>query len=600
MRGACLVLAAWLLAAAFALTAGVVGAAHADEGERYKGWQVRSFALEGLEPGRAAEISRGLALAGRRKLVGREFPRFYPALVEEDARRIRLFLARRGYPDAAVTAGFRPDADARQVGVVLAVDAGAPVRIAGVEAHGLPDGMPAAAAAGHLPFEGDVFSDPALTRSIGSLEQELRDRGYADAVVRPTVTPGSHSTVGVRLDAQPGPLYSFGRLVVSGVPEDLESLVRATNRIRPGDRYSPAAIARTRMDLRQLDLFRQVRLHSAPDGPGTLDVHADLTPLAMRSLEFGVGYLTDEQLWGRGRWKHRNLFGRGRGFEFQASASRYLLGAHANAWVPALVTGRMRGALQLSAEQEREDAYRSVTYEIEPSLRSPWREHSSWRVSLAFSDVQLTVITDDPVAFREDGGVLTVLGLGFDRDTANDPISPDRGSLTTVRAHVTPIPALTGAEFASAELRHSAYRKLAPGFVLAGRAAFGYAAPYGGSPDLLPRYRFFSGGASSHRGFHRRHLGPLDSNGDPVGGESKVEASAELRFPLFKRLNGAAFVDVGQAFLRHGDIDLGNLETAVGPALMVRTPVGPVRGDVGFLLGDREDVVFHLSIGNPY
>lgn len=597
MRGARLVVAAWLLAAAFVLT---VGAVRADEGERYKGWPVRSFALEGLEPARAAEISRGLALAGRRKLVGHEYPRFYPALVEEDAHRIRLFLARRGYPDATVTARYRPDAGGRDVGVVLAVDVGTPVRIADVEVHGLPDGMPAASAAEHLPAEGDVFSDPALSRSLGALEQALRDLGYADAVVRPAVTPGSHDTVTVRLDAQPGPLYSFGRLVVSGAPEDLESLVRATNRIRPGDRYSPQAVARTRTDLRRLDLFRQVRLHSAPDGPGTLDVHAALTPMAMRSLEFGVGYLTDEQLWGRGRWKHRNLFGRGRGLEFQASASRYLLGAHANAWWPALVTGRMRGALQLSAEQEREDAYRSLTYGIEPSLRSPWREHSSWNVSLAFSNVRLTVLTDDPVAFREDGGLLTVLGAGFDRDTSNDPIAPDRGSVTTVRAHATPIPALTRAEFASVELRHSAYRKLGPGFVLAGRAAFGYAAPYGGSPDLLPRYRFFSGGASSHRGFRRRHLGPLDTSGDPVGGEAKVESSVELRFPLFRRLNGAAFVDVGQAYRRHGDIDLGNLETAVGPALMVRTPVGPVRGDVGFLLGRNEDVVFHLSIGNPY
>jgi outer membrane protein assembly factor BamA len=576
------------------------GAARADEAERYKGWQVRSFALEGLEPARAAEISKGLALAGRRKLVGREYPRFYPLLVEEDTARIRLFLARRGYPDATVTPRFEPGSDDRGLGVVLVVDEGAPTWISRLEVRGLPDEVPAGSVAGDLPSEGDIYSDPSLTRSIGVLENAMRDRGYANATVRPTVAPATHGTVAVRLDAEPGPLYSFGDLVVSGVPDDLERLVRATNRIRPGDRYSPEAVASTRLALRQLDLFRQVRLHTEPDGGDTLDVHADFVLLSLRSLEFGVGYLTDEQLWGRGRWKHRNLFRRGRGFELQASASRHLLGAHASTWVPALITGHMRGALQLSAEEEREEAYRSTTYEIEPSLRAPWGEHGTWNVALAFSNVRLTVLTDDPTAFQEEGGVLTVLGAGLDRDTSNDPISPERGSVTSVHANVTPVPALTRAEFASVELRHVAYRRLAPGFVLAGRAAFGIAAPYGGSPDLLPRYRFFSGGASSQRGFRRRHLGPLDTNGDPVGGEAKVEGSVELRFPLFGRVHGATFVDVGQVYERHGGIDLGRLETAVGPALMVRTPVGPVRGDVGFRLGESHDYVFHLSIGNPY
>ena len=106
------------------------------------------------------------------------------------------------------------------------------------------------------------------------------------------------------------------------------------------------------------------------------------------------------------------------------------------------------------------------------------------------------------------------------------------------------------------------------------------------------------------RGFRRRKLGPLDADGAPLGGEAKAEFSLEGRFPLFWRFRGALFADAGAVWSDRGSIDWGDMETAVGPGLMVRTPVGPLRADLGYRLGDRVPDqprwVFHFSIGNPY
>ena len=106
------------------------------------------------------------------------------------------------------------------------------------------------------------------------------------------------------------------------------------------------------------------------------------------------------------------------------------------------------------------------------------------------------------------------------------------------------------------------------------------------------------------RGFNRRKLGPLDSEGAPLGGEALFETSAELRFPLFWRFRGTTFVDAGQVWPRIKDITADNIEVAVGSGLWISTLIGPLRGDLAYRLTYHETTqprwVFHFSIGPAF
>jgi outer membrane translocation and assembly module TamA len=140
--------------------------------------------------------------------------------------------------------------------------------------------------------------------------------------------------------------------------------------------------------------------------------------------------------------------------------------------------------------------------------------------------------------------------------------------------------------------------------VFATRLLLGLAEPTGESTDLLPNKRFYAGGASSMRGFARRKLGPLDATGAPIGGEAKLEASVELRFPMFWRIQGTAFADAGQVWLTRNDVTADNIEVAVGPGLWFATPVGPIRTDLGYRLTYHDTSqsrwAFHFSIGPAF
>ena len=173
--------------------------------------------------------------------------------------------------------------------------------------------------------------------------------------------------------------------------------------------------------------------------------------------------------------------------------------------------------------------------------------------------------------------------------------------------------------------------------VLAGHIRLGYVRPLASGQagiDLLhPRKRFYAGGSQSVRGYDEGQLGPriltipastLDSAGcvvsstgalggcnlsaedllpnkaftpRPVGGTSLIEASVEFRMPFSNKMEWAFFLDggiVGGAELHSlGDttkLVRGAAAITPGVGFRYRSPVGPIRIDLGYNLKPVDDL----------
>jgi len=85
----------------------------------------------------------------------------------------------------------------------------------------------------------------------------------------------------------------------------------------------------------------------------------------------------------------------------------------------------------------------------------------------------------------------------------------------------------------------------------------GYA--YGNSTAVPFEKQFYSGGSNSMRGWQARALGPGSSSISSMfaipsqTGDIKLEANLEYRFPLFWKLNGALFTDIGNIWTFKND-----------------------------------------------
>lgn len=127
----------------------------------------------------------------------------------------------------------------------------------------------------------------------------------------------------------------------------------------------------------------------------------------------------------------------------------------------------------------------------------------------------------------------------------------------------------------------------------------------GWGDDRVPIFeRQFLGGANNLRGYDYREAGPKDSVGEPVGGSMSIYGTVEFTFPIFEKVRGAVFWDVGMVSTdveavagssggnRNGGpiIGDGEIYSNVGLGLRMFLPVGPIRVDLGIPLVKDEFV----------
>jgi outer membrane protein assembly complex protein YaeT len=230
---------------------------------------------------------------------------------------------------------------------------------------------------------------------------------------------------------------------------------------------------------------------------------------------------------------------------------------------------------------------------------------------------------------------LSTFSGGVLRDSRDDVLEPTRGTVLGVDGSLAARVYGSEVGFAKTFFQGFAYRRLpGRGFVLAGGMRLGLARAFAyelqrldedGNPvtgpdgevladvveDLPAAERFFSGGDTTVRGFALDRLGTdetLDPQGFPQGGNGVMVLNAELRAPFWKGLGLVGFVDAGNVFRRASDIDVGQLRVATGFGMRYRSPIGPLRVDLGFKVnprvlasGSRErGYTMHISLGQAF
>ena len=87
----------------------------------------------------------------------------------------------------------------------------------------------------------------------------------------------------------------------------------------------------------------------------------------------------------------------------------------------------------------------------------------------------------------------------------------------------------------------------------------------------------------SVRGYESSSLGPKASNGDPLGGSSRIILNAELQFPfpgsgIDRSLRWFTFLDAGNVY---ADGFGGSLKASAGVGLSWVSPIGPLKLSFG-------------------
>lgn len=573
---------------------------------RFNGWEVREFRVSGLPKGMATEAMIGLELRGQWKLLrGRVKPDFHAKTLRNDLRRIRLFLARRGYPASRVETRFETDAQTRSLKLEVVVSPGTPMVLRSRRFVGWPTGVtPPDSMDAHLPPLGRPLADQDVDDMVRFLRGWLQDAGYAEVTVTSGLEAVGPGQVDLRLDITPGDFTTIASVKIAGCAEDLAPVALRIMDIAEGVTYGATMLVEGASDLRATQLFGQVELVTEPVGAGELELTARLTNARMRSWRASVGTWTDNPLVVRAGWTHRNLFGRGRGFDIHCTYASHDQNIGAEIFWLGWLSPRARSSLGSQRLQEDEDAYLSQEYKLKFVQSFRPRGHAMMNVGIGISHIKVETYSPDVDDVPEEQDWL--LETWFDRkwDWTDDMLYPTRGGYLKTAVTVVPPSSIWGSSYLKFQVEGTAYHPLGKRFVATARVRYGWSRPLGDNDDLLANRRFYAGGYNSMRGYARRKLGPRDSADNPRGGQSVVLGSAEVRSRLFWVLGAAAFLDAGQVWEHASDTSLADLEVAAGVGLDVRTPIGPLRvghaWNLATMRWSEPSTLWHFGIGYPW
>jgi translocation and assembly module TamA len=152
------------------------------------------------------------------------------------------------------------------------------------------------------------------------------------------------------------------------------------------------------------------------------------------------------------------------------------------------------------------------------------------------------------------------------------------------------------------EYRHFLSSPRLPGVVLAGRLALGVLSGASRS-DIPADEHFYAGGGGSIRGYEYQTVGDI-VDGQPIGGNSLIETSLELRTRFAERWGLVAFLDGGMAFESSTPTQDLTMQWGAGLGVRMFTGMGPIRVDLAVPVNPRENLdenyQFYVSLGQAF
>jgi outer membrane protein assembly factor BamA len=524
---------------------------------------------------------------------------------------------------------------------------------------------------------GDAFDEKAYEAAEADARKALTDRGYAYArVERDVFVDVVRHTADVSLAVSPDKPAKFGKVTFEGLEPDPanprrprlpEAPLRRAVDIDEGSPYSTAAIESATRALLDLEVLSSVEvtpvLTDPPPEPRVVAVHIKVEPSQLRQWTLGGGLELDQlktDLHGVIGWEDHDFLGGLRDFTVELKPGVVLYPTRIDNLVapnsplpeaklrlqlrqPGFIEARTHGFIR------PEINVFPLLVKTSPAPDDPVVGYGELKVGAGadrtfgrfFASISHNVQVEAPFPYKGplDPALKTLLisypSLKTTLDFRDDRIHTHKGIYLSNELQVAGGPFGGDATDIKVQPEVRTYLPLGKHVTFATRASVGFLLPssYGDvvenrladrltDANRAERVRdietvffrgFFSGGATSNRGYPIRGIAPHgvvpflnpqtasqqvalrcdpsaanNFSPDPavcsiaIGGFTLWELSNELRFAVSGPLHAATFCDMSDVSPHPGNIRLTHLHLSCGVGVRYETPVGPIRLDIGY------------------
>lgn len=494
---------------------------------------------------------------------------------------------------------------------------------------------------------GQTFSRKLLTQTGELISFRLGQEGFAFARIDPIPDIDDEAReVSVNMRVDPGKRAYVRRINFNGASGVNDEVFRREMRQLEGGWLSNTGVKRSEQRIRRLPFVESVEVETVPvaGSPDLVDVEFQIEEGLPGQFGGGLGYSGSQGLLLNGNFTHSNFMGTGNRVSAEINAGDFSKVYSISHTDPYRTPDGISRSISV--------AYRDITQFISggsdfstETLSAgldyglPLSEYQRLRLGISFQDADLLTsgtsasqainwVTNNGNSFavndiqgdRCGDSLFDICGTsfktwelsaGWSYDTRDRVIFPSRGSRHQVSLAMT-VPG-SEVEYYTARYNFLKFWPLWGPFTLSVKGELAFGEGLGDTSDIPPYKNFFAGGPESVRGFQNGRLGPIDSLGNPYGGNLKSVAQWELMLPTPEKLRGntrfSLFYDIGNVFYKGGtvftdfpdftpgskvnrvdyDFDFAELRQSAGVAVSWLAPLGTFRFSYAFPLSSSDD-----------
>jgi len=505
-----------------------------------------------------------------------------------------------------------------------------------------------------LVHPGQVYSQHLISATEDAIKNRLGAEGFYFAKVEPVPTlDDANKTVAMTLFVDPGDRVYVRHINFTGTTRTNDETFRREMRQLEAAWLSNLALDRSKQRLEQRPYVESVDTSTepVPGSPDQVDVNFAIKERAASSVSGGIGYSAYEKFVLNGSLSDTNFLGSGDQISLNLDAGIYNKVYSVSETNPFVTVDGLSRTVALSYSDSTQlyaqsSAFGSKNITLGLTLGYPLTEYQFVSAGVSLQSVDLLTFEEGSArqaidwvqsnghpyygeevsSFIEPDGTTVATStslLGSRYDTAELSLnyvytSLNRGLFANrgVRhlLSLVYVPPGLDVRYMIGSYKFSGYLPIAAGWVLSENAQISYARPLGSTTALPPYKRYFAGGPDTVRGYLEDTLGPVDTNGNPYGGNLLTVAQTELIVPTPAKWETSAraslFFDIGNVFSTDGTTYLGKdlvtpvsykfsyheLKQSVGVSVQWLAPVvGLFRFSVGIPLNSYNGDLVHFE-----
>ena len=474
---------------------------------------------------------------------------------------------------------------------------------------------------------GDIVNVEDVLAARDAMQTMYGEAGYLQIAVFPI--PDSNPATGVAgmtYRVEENQLYHIRRIEFMGNTHTRDHVLRRNLRVNEGSRWNQNLFQRSLMRLYQLGYFQgldpelipltdeddlepdgssgnvgtdgtsaadaEMATESAPEG--RVDVRLKVQEIGRNQISFGGGLSALEGGFIQFGYTTRNLFGYGQtlGLNGQFGSRRTL--ARLSFTEPYFLGKRLRFGADLFRDKLDFPDFQRGSTGFSARLGLPI-DNNDFLVAFLEYNFEVIDIGDIGTRFSSlSSPLFNALFLTEGRrvtssvrpfivyNSVDNPFNPSRGFRVSASYEIAGGRLGGSLDFWKASTRATFYLpiiKRGSGYltqakqILALNLQVGYAEPTGDLEQLPIFERFFLGGSQSVRGTRLRGIGPIDTNGNILGGDKMLQYNIEYIFQVAEPLRLVFFQDAGQAWLGSNGPNFKDLRKTAGVEARIFVPM---------------------------